>query len=95
MDEISLKSELIKQNEELIHCLQNELVEIKLKEAENSVIMSDLRRKIQELEEDKKRLRESAVDNSVAHLQVYFVKTEKILFLLFLIKIFSFKLNLI
>ena len=70
MDEISLKSELIKQKEELIQCLQNELVEVRLQEAENAVIMSDLRSRIQELEEDKKKLRESVVDNSVAHLQV-------------------------
>lgn len=70
MDEISLKSELIKQKEELIQCLQNELVEVRLQEAENAVIMSDLRSRIQDLEEDKKKLRESVVDNSVAHLQV-------------------------
>ncbi|CAG7836729.1 unnamed protein product [Allacma fusca] len=69
MDEISLKSEMIKQKEELIQCLQNELVEVRLQEAENAVIMSDLRSRIQELEEDKKKLRESVVDNSVAHLQ--------------------------
>ncbi|CAL8111503.1 unnamed protein product [Orchesella dallaii] len=69
MDEISLKSELLKQKEELIQCLQNELVEVRLQEAENAVIMSDLRSRIQELEEEKKKLRESAVDNSVAHLQ--------------------------
>ncbi|XP_021944224.2 ecotropic viral integration site 5 ortholog isoform X1 [Folsomia candida] len=69
MDEISLKSELLKQKEDLIHCLQNELVEVRLQEAENSVILSDLRCRIQEQEEDKKKLRESVVDNSVAHLQ--------------------------
>jgi hypothetical protein len=69
MDEISLKSELLKQKEELIQCLQNELVEVRLQEAENAVIMSDLRSRIQDLEEDKKKLRESVVDNSVAHLQ--------------------------
>lgn len=39
MDEISLKSELLKQKEELIQCLQNELVEVRLQEAENAVIM--------------------------------------------------------
>ena len=70
MDEISLKSELLKQNEDLVNCLQNELVEVRLQEAENAVVMSDLRTRIQELEEDKKKLRESAVDNTVAHLQV-------------------------
>ena len=70
IDEISYKSELIKQNEELIQCLQNELVEVRLQEAENAVIMSDLRSKIQDLEEEKKKLREAAVDNSMATLQV-------------------------
>jgi len=72
MDEISLKSELLKQNEDLVNCLQNELVEVRLQEAENAVTMSDLRTRIQELEEEKKKLRESAVDNTVAHLQVCF-----------------------
>lgn len=33
------------------------------------MIMSDLRGRIQEQEEEKKKLRESVVDNSVAHLQ--------------------------
>jgi hypothetical protein len=69
IDEISLKSELLKQNEDLVQCLQNELVEVRLQEAENAVTMADLRSRIQELEEDKKKLRESVVDNSVAHLQ--------------------------
>lgn len=69
MDEMSLKSELLKQKEELVQCLQTELVEVRLQEAENSVIMSDLRSRIQEQEEEKKKLREAAVDNSVAHLQ--------------------------
>jgi len=66
-----VKSEMLKQNEELVHCLQNELVDVRLKEAENSVIMSDLRTRIQELEDEKRTLRESVVDNSVAHLQVF------------------------
>jgi hypothetical protein len=81
MDEISLKSEMLKQNEDLVNCLQNELVEVRLQEAENAVIMSDLRTRIQELEEDKKKLRESAVDNTVAHLQVIpLLRTSEILF---------------
>jgi len=69
MDEISLKSDLLKQRDELVQCLQNELVDVRLQEAENAVIMSDLRSRIQEIEEEKKKLRESVVDNSVAHLQ--------------------------
>jgi hypothetical protein len=69
LDEISLKSELLKQNEELLHCLQGELVEVRLREAENAVVVADLRGQIRELEEEKKRLRECVVDNSVAHLQ--------------------------
>ena len=69
MEEVSLKSELLKQNEELLQCLQNELVEVRLREAENEVVMSDLRNQIQELEIEKKKLRECVVDNSVAHLQ--------------------------
>jgi len=73
MDEVSLKSELIKQKEELVQCIQNELVEVRLQEAENAVIMTDLRTRIQDLEEEKKKLRDNAVDNSVAHLQVQWI----------------------
>jgi hypothetical protein len=70
MDEISLKSELLKQKEDLIQCLQIELVEVRLQEAENAVIMSDLRSRIQEQEEEKKKLREAVVDNNVCKIQV-------------------------
>ena len=42
---------------------------MRLREAENDALIRDLRARIQELEEDKKTLRESTPDNSVAHLQ--------------------------
>lgn len=69
MSEISLKKEQLSEKDELIACLQDELVKVRLREAENNALIQDLRSRIQELEEDKKTLRESAVDNSVAHLQ--------------------------
>ncbi|KAJ9578377.1 hypothetical protein L9F63_005409, partial [Diploptera punctata] len=69
LEEISLKRELLSQKEELIACLQEELVKVRLREAENDALIRDLRARIQELEEDKKTLRESTPDNSVAHLQ--------------------------
>ncbi|KAL0280239.1 UNVERIFIED_CONTAM: hypothetical protein PYX00_001591 [Menopon gallinae] len=69
MSEISIKKEQLTEKEELIACLQDELVKVRLREAENNALIRDLRARIQELEEDKKTLRESTVDNSVAHLQ--------------------------
>ncbi|XP_058803677.1 ecotropic viral integration site 5 ortholog isoform X3 [Phymastichus coffea] len=69
LDEISLKQEALSQKEEMIQCLQEELVRVRLHEAENDATIRDLRGRIQELEQDKKTLRESTPDNSVAHLQ--------------------------
>ncbi|KAJ8972399.1 hypothetical protein NQ314_000195 [Rhamnusium bicolor] len=61
--------EQLQQREEMIECLQEELVKVRLREAENDALIRDLRSRIHELEEDKKTLRETAPDNSVAHLQ--------------------------
>ncbi|KAE8751857.1 hypothetical protein FOCC_FOCC001334 [Frankliniella occidentalis] len=69
MDEVSLKREMLTQKEEMVECLQEQLVKVRLREAENEATIRDLRARMQELEEDKKTLRESTVDNSVAHLQ--------------------------
>lgn len=68
LDENSLKEQL-SQKEEIIECLQAELVKVRLREAENDALIRDLRSRMHELEVDKKTLRESTVDNSVAHLQ--------------------------
>lgn len=69
LEEICAKRELLSQKEEMIVCLQAQLVKERLRQAENDALIRDLRARIQELEEDKKTLRESTVDNSVAHLQ--------------------------
>lgn len=69
MEEISLKQEQLQQREEMIQCLQEELVKVRLREAENDALIRELRSRIHELEEDKKTLRETTPDNSVAHLQ--------------------------
>ncbi|XP_075228450.1 ecotropic viral integration site 5 isoform X2 [Lycorma delicatula] len=69
LDEISAKKEMLQQKEDMIQCLQDELVKVRLRDAENDAVIRELRSRIQELEEDKKTLRESTVDNSVAHLQ--------------------------
>lgn len=69
LDEILLKQEALSQKEEMIQCLQEELVKVRLYEAENEATIRELRARIQELEEDKKTLRETTPDNSVAHLQ--------------------------
>lgn len=64
-----MKQEQLQQREEMIECLQEELVKVRLSEAENDALIRDLRARIHELEEDKKTLRETTPDNSVAHLQ--------------------------
>ncbi|XP_012259142.2 ecotropic viral integration site 5 ortholog isoform X1 [Athalia rosae] len=69
LDEMSIKQEALSQKEEMVQCLQQELVKVRLHEAENDATIRDLKARIQELEEDKKTLRESRPDNSVAHLQ--------------------------
>jgi len=69
LEEMSAKQEQLSQKEELVSCLQTQLVKERLRQAENDALIRDLRARIQELEEDKKTLRESTVDNSVAHLQ--------------------------
>ncbi|CAD1471973.1 unnamed protein product, partial [Heterotrigona itama] len=69
LDEILSKQEALSQKEEMIQCLQEELVRVRLHEAENDATIRELRARIQELEQDKKTLRESTPDNSVAHLQ--------------------------
>lgn len=53
----------------MVSCLLEELVKVRQGAAESEDSIRNLREKIQELEEDKKRLRETTTDNSVAHLQ--------------------------
>lgn len=69
MSEMSMTKEQLSEKEELISCLQDELVKVRLREAENNNNIRELQSRIQELEQEKKTLRESTVDNSVAHLQ--------------------------
>ena len=63
------KEEALKERDEMVSCLLEELVKVRQGSAENEDTIRNLRTKIQELEEDKKRLRETTTDNSVAHLQ--------------------------
>lgn len=53
LEEVTAKRELLTQKEDMIHCLQAELVKVRLREAENEVLIRDLRDRIQELEEVK------------------------------------------
>ena len=52
-EEVSLKTEIIKQKEEMIQCLQDELIKVRLAEAENDENLRDLNKKVSELEEVK------------------------------------------
>ncbi|KAK4304856.1 hypothetical protein Pmani_023213 [Petrolisthes manimaculis] len=67
--ELMVKEEELAQKEELVKCLQEELVQVRLKTAEAEAIIRDLRARIQELEEEQKKLREATPEHSVAHLQ--------------------------
>lgn len=51
LDEMSLKQEQLSQKEELVSCLQAQLVKERLRQAENDALIRDLRARIQELEE--------------------------------------------
>lgn len=53
----------------MVSCLLEELVKVRQSVAEGEDTIRSLRTKIEELEEDKKTLRETTPDNSVAHLQ--------------------------
>jgi len=46
-----MKRELLDQKEEMIQCLQEQLVKVRLRDAENDALIRDLRARIQELEE--------------------------------------------
>ncbi|XP_069171325.1 ecotropic viral integration site 5 ortholog isoform X6 [Procambarus clarkii] len=67
--ELMVKEEELRQKEELVKCLQEELVQVRLKTAEAEATIRDLRARIQELEEEQKKLREATPEHSVAHLQ--------------------------
>lgn len=58
-----------KDTEDLITVLQEELVNIRLREAESHVVMKELKTKLQDAEEANKKLRDIPPDNNVAHLQ--------------------------
>ncbi|XP_076316390.1 ecotropic viral integration site 5 ortholog-like isoform X2 [Tachypleus tridentatus] len=55
--------------EDIIQVLQEELIAVKLREAEKEDVMIHLRQRIHELEEANKQLREVTPDNSMASLQ--------------------------
>ena len=50
-EEMSLQSEVIRQKEEMINCLQDELIKVRLREAENEESIRNLEGKVSELEE--------------------------------------------
>lgn len=64
-----MKEEALKQRDEMVSCLLEELVKVRQSLAEGEDSVRTLKTKIEELEEDKKTLREITPDNSVAHLQ--------------------------
>ncbi len=68
-EELRLKSEVIRQKEEMIHCLQDELIKERLGKAENEEKIRNLTQKVSDLEQETKRLRESVPENDVATMQ--------------------------
>ncbi|KPU75412.1 uncharacterized protein Dana_GF22394, isoform D [Drosophila ananassae] len=69
IDELCMKEEALKQRDEMVSCLLEELVKVRQGLAESEDQIRNLKAKVEELEEDKKTLRETTPDNSVAHLQ--------------------------
>ncbi|XP_055372066.1 ecotropic viral integration site 5 ortholog [Condylostylus longicornis] len=69
IDELCIKEEALKQRDEMVSCLLEELVKVRQSLAENEDLVRTLKMKVEELEEDKKTLREITPENSVAHLQ--------------------------
>merc|ERR1719284_988351 len=53
----------------MIECLQEELIKVRLREAESEDTIKNLRQKILDSEEDRKREREDVPENNVASLQ--------------------------
>merc|ERR1711923_494142 len=53
----------------MIDCLQEELIKVRLREAENEDTIRNLRQKLLENEEDRKREREDIPENNIATLQ--------------------------
>lgn len=64
-----MKEAALKERDEMVSCLLEELVKVRQSLAESEDTIRILKTKIEELEEDKKTLRETTPDNSVAHLQ--------------------------
>lgn len=64
-----MKEEALKERDEMVSCLLEELVKVRQSLAESEDTIRVLKGKMEELEEDKKTLRETTPDNSVAHLQ--------------------------
>jgi len=67
--EPDISDEILSQKEEMIKCLQNELIKIKLKEAENEDTIKLLSGKICQSEMEKKTQREDIPEDSIASLQ--------------------------
>lgn len=64
-----MTAEVMKQKEEMIHCLQDELIKERLREAENEEKIRNLLTKVLDIEMENKRLRETVPENEVASLQ--------------------------
>jgi len=62
-------AEVVRQKEEMIHCLQDELIKERLREAENEERIRNLTQKVTDLEQETRRLREIVPENEVASLQ--------------------------
>lgn len=69
IDELCMKEEALKQRDEMVSCLLEELVKVRQSLAESEDTIRNLKSKIEEIEEENQKLREITPDNSVAHLQ--------------------------
>ncbi|XP_043195541.1 ecotropic viral integration site 5 ortholog-like isoform X1 [Amphibalanus amphitrite] len=69
LQELSLKTELLQQKEELMRCLQDELVKVRLEHAENEATIRELSARCDQQEKELKALKDQPPEDPVAALQ--------------------------
>jgi len=68
LQELSLKTELLQQKEELMTCLQDELVKVRLEHAENEATIRELSARCDRQEKELKQLRDRPAEDPLAAL---------------------------
>ncbi|XP_037074335.1 ecotropic viral integration site 5 ortholog-like isoform X2 [Pollicipes pollicipes] len=69
LQELSLKTELLQQKEELMRCLQDELVKVRLEHAENEATIRELSARCDQQDKELRQLKDQPPEDPVAALQ--------------------------